>query len=521
MEKARTKKELIKALSAMGVRLSELEELEAGWKQTEQAVQDAREYADSIVETVRKPLVILGADFRVISANRSFYQAFKVSQEETENRFIYDLGNRQWDIPELRELLEEILSENITFEDFEVEHDFETIGRRVMMLNARRIYMKTSNTMMILLAIEDTTEQKQAEEELRKYQEKMEDLVKERTLDLDKRLKELGCLYEISRIAGEPGSLEKIIQRVVDLIPSSWQYPEIACARVFLEDREFSTENFRETEWKLASDIFLHGNRIGAMEVFYLEERPESDKGPFLSGERSLLDFIAERLGIIIEQKQAEEQIKASIREKEVLLKEVHHRVRNNLQIISSFLNLQSRHIKDDTVIELFRDCQNRIRSMALIHESLYQSRDLASIDFGEYIRNLTNNLCRSFGADPGKILLDIKVKDINMGVDTAIPCGLIVNELVSNAMEYAFPENRRGTIEISLKNDNGKFVFIVRDDGVGIPEGIDIEETETLGLQLVFALVEQLDGNIEFNRQSGTEFKIEFKELRYKNREI
>jgi PAS domain S-box-containing protein len=143
-------------------------------KGTDRSVQEAREYTESILDTVREPLVILDADLRVISANRSFYQIYKVTPEETKNQLIYNLGNRQWDIPRLRELLEEILPQNTVFDDFEVEHDFKTIGQRTMLLNARRVYREAKKTQMILLAIEDVTERKQAEEELRKAQEELD-----------------------------------------------------------------------------------------------------------------------------------------------------------------------------------------------------------------------------------------------------------------------------------------------------------------------------------------------------------
>jgi PAS domain S-box-containing protein len=153
-------------------------------KQAERAVQEARKYAEGIVETVREPMIVLDADLRVISTNRSFYRTFKVAPAETVGQFIYDLGNQQWDIPRLRELLEDILPNNTTFDDFEVEHEFPTIGRKTMLLNARRIYQEVNKTQMILLAIEDITERKQAEEKLRQYHEHLEELVEARTAEL-------------------------------------------------------------------------------------------------------------------------------------------------------------------------------------------------------------------------------------------------------------------------------------------------------------------------------------------------
>jgi len=216
------------------------------------------------------------------------------------------------------------------------------------------------------------------------------------------------------------------------------------------------------------------------------------------------------------ERRIAEERIRASLKEKEVLLKEVHHRVKNNLQIISSLLNLQSKYIKDDQALEMFKESRNRIRSMTLIHEKLYRSKDLANIDVAEYIQNLSSNLFRSYSA--GRISLRTQVDDILLGVDTAIPCGLIINELVSNSLKHAFPD-KQGEILVDLHRDNGKFTLRVRDNGVGFPEHVDFRNTDSLGLQLVCTLTDQLDGEIELDRAGGTEFRITFGEIKYKER--
>jgi len=213
-----------------------------------------------------------------------------------------------------------------------------------------------------------------------------------------------------------------------------------------------------------------------------------------------------------IERKRMEEQIKASLREKEMLLREIHHRVKNNMQLISSLLRLQSRYIKDKKYIEMLKESQNRIRSMAFIHEKLYQSKDLANIDFNGYIKSLTDDLFRSYGAN-GKIALKTDIEGVSLGVDTAIPCGLIINELVSNSLKHAFPEDREGEIKIALRRtDRNEVELVVSDDGIGIPEDLDFRNTESLGLQLVTSLAEsQLQGKTELNRAKGTEFRIRF----------
>ncbi len=216
------------------------------------------------------------------------------------------------------------------------------------------------------------------------------------------------------------------------------------------------------------------------------------------------------------ERKKVEDQVKRSLSEKEALLKEIHHRVKNNLQIIQSMLNLQLPQIKDERAIALFKESQNRVYSMALIHEKLYQSESLAKIDFHEYIKSLTSYLFLSYGATGRAIRSKILVKDISLDVDTTIPCALIINELVSNSLKHAFPISRRsdeaGEIRIGLgrQNDNS-FLLTVSDNGVGLPADFEVQNSSSLGLKLVGALARQLDGSIHINRGGGTEFTISF----------
>ena len=215
----------------------------------------------------------------------------------------------------------------------------------------------------------------------------------------------------------------------------------------------------------------------------------------------------------ITERKQAEEKIKAALAEKEVLLKEIHHRVKNNLQIVSTLLDLQSENIGDERIISSFRESQHRIYAMALIHESLYKSTDIASVNFGRYVRDLSQNLVNSYLAEPGRIDLELQCGDIDIAIDQAIPCGLIVNELVSNALKHAFPNNRPGELTIEFHiGENGMINLKVADNGVGLPENLDITNTDTLGLQLVNTLARQLRGEVRIEGgQGGTAFVITF----------
>ncbi|HJP29614.1 MAG TPA: histidine kinase dimerization/phosphoacceptor domain -containing protein [Candidatus Latescibacteria bacterium] len=212
----------------------------------------------------------------------------------------------------------------------------------------------------------------------------------------------------------------------------------------------------------------------------------------------------------ITERKEAEEQIRASLEEKEVLLKEIHHRVKNNLQIISSLLHLQSARLDDSTLLDAFEDSQHRIRSMALIHEELYKSADLARIDFRAYVTRLVDNLIDAYGLG-GRIASTLDMDTSLLTIDRAIPMGLIVNELVSNALKYAFPDERQGTVRIELRigDSDDTFSLSVVDDGIGVPEDIDLDSPDSLGLRLVSSLVGQLKARLVLDRTSGTAFRV------------
>jgi len=225
---------------------------------------------------------------------------------------------------------------------------------------------------------------------------------------------------------------------------------------------------------------------------------------------------VIEVLRYVTELKNMEKRILASLNEKEVLLKGIHHRVKNNMQIVHSLLSLQGRYVMDERDAELFRESQNRVRSMALVHERLYQSEDLAVIDFGRYVDELLKDLQRSYAVED-RVSVRVEIAGVTLGIDQAVPCGLIINELVSNSLLHAFPNGRRGEVRIGLRKLRGSEVALeVSDDGVGLPESVDFRNTETLGLQLIAALAErQLDGTIRVDRSRGTRFEITFEVAR------
>ncbi len=214
----------------------------------------------------------------------------------------------------------------------------------------------------------------------------------------------------------------------------------------------------------------------------------------------------------IVERKRIEDQISRSLKEKEVLLKEIHHRVKNNMQVVSSLLNLQAHGIADATMRAVFADARNRVSTMALIHEKLYKSPDLAHINFNEYLQSLVAGIADTYHRNEVAVSVDTEM--VALDVSVGIPCGLIVNELVSNCLKYAFPAGRKGTIKIGIHKDSqGNNVLSVADDGIGFPEAVDFRKTTSLGLQLVNILTDQIHGTVELVKEEGTTFRITFPE--------
>jgi len=210
---------------------------------------------------------------------------------------------------------------------------------------------------------------------------------------------------------------------------------------------------------------------------------------------------------------EAEKQIKASLKEKEVLLMEIHHRVKNNLQIISSLMSLQSEYVQDQNTLKMFQESKNRVRAMSLIHEKLYQSPDMTRISFGGYIQNLVHQLLEFYKVKSDEVKFEIMVDEIFLTLDNSIPLGLIVNELVSNCLKHAFPDGEMGKVFIQLESQDNENILTVSDDGIGLPDDFDISETDSLGLKIVQTLTLQLRGELDIKKSPGAQFKVTFED--------
>ena len=347
----------------------------------------------------------------------------------------------------------------------------------------------------ILSISRDIRERKKAEDSLKKSENKYRTIF-ENVQDIFYQTNLEGNIIEIS----------PSIERYSGYKPAELIGKPVETVYLNPEDREYLIKKIDEEGEVVDYEVKL---KTKTNKLLYVSTNAhilfDSSKNP-IGIEGSLRD--------ITERKNIEIQLKKSLEEKEMLLKEIHHRVKNNLMIISSLLNLQSRYIKDKASQDIFKESQNRARSMALIHERLYQATDLKRIDFGEYISALATELFHTYVSDHGLIELKINVEDIFLDINTAIPLGLIVNELITNSLKHAFPDGNNGEINVEFGQLDNHYEFTVRDNGIGFPKGIDFENSDSLGLRIVSSLTDQIDGHIKLNRNNGTEFKIIFKEL-------
>jgi PAS domain S-box-containing protein len=589
-----------------------------------QAAEEARDYAEGMIETVREPLVVLDSDLRVQRATQAFYDMFLVSREETQGRFLYDLGSGQWQQPRLRELIGNALFRSEPFYDFEIDHEFPHVGRRVVRLNGRRIPFPQAERRMLLLSIEDVTQRREIAEiryqrlfetakdgivvidpesetvqdvnlqflEMTEYSR--ESLIGRHVSEIGKQLgsDEIGAGIESARRlevvrhedlelrtrSGSPIRVEVIgnsynvgTQPVIqfnvrdvsarykalkDLLESEQRFrlfvESIGDFALFQMDLggnivAWNTGAERLLGWsekeaigKPASMVFTPEERLAhepekELERARTDGRTEDERWHlrkdgtrfFASGvlsqmrdDRNRLIGFAKVMRDMTRHKQQEEQLRRSVSQKETLVREIHHRVKNNLQVIVSLLGMQSRYTSDSQVLSAFQEAEGRLRAIAHIHERLYASDELTEIEFAGYIRGLTEELIQLHSESSHPIRASFEVAELNLDLERAIPAGLIANELILNSIKHGLRE-RSGLLTVklarvaapaTLNNDElGWAELVIADTGRGLPPELDPATAKSMGLRLVSMLVRQLRGRLEIRDGIGAAISVAF----------
>jgi PAS domain S-box-containing protein len=479
-------------------------------KQSEEALRQAKHQLQAVLDAVPWLVSWISRDLRYVGVNRQLASSFKLVPEDFIGKEIGFLNTG----PGFVQFVQDFF--NSSEEQISQEVETKVDGQ---VKNYLIVFKKYDQGQAVVCVGIDISDRKQAEiiqsqliaslqESERKYR-----TLYEATGDAVILLDHAGVFLDCNRASlemfGCHSKVEFCSQQFTDFSPvlqPNNQHSLLLFQNAI--EQALTTGNTR-FEWvyqRLDNTLFPAEVLLTAMEIGDF-----SSPHPLRNKENKLLQAVVRD---ITERKRNEEKIKASLEEKEVLLKEIHHRVKNNLQVISSLLRLQSRYITDPHILEMLQESQNRVQSMALVHEQLYQSADLSRIDFADYIHSLTSHLCQAYEGNAKRAKLLINVTPVLLNIDTAVPCGLIINELVSNSLKYAFPGNNIGNIQIDFQNslDNPQELCLtVQDNGIGFPTGIDFRSSGTLGLRLVCSLVRQLGGNIELEKDLGTIFIIKF----------
>lgn len=457
-------------------------------KTAEAALRDSEERYRQLFESNPQPMWVYDLEtLAFLAVNEAAIAKYGYSRGEFMARTIKDIRPSE----DVAALLENVAK---------ITRGLDDAGEwRHLLKNGQLIWVRiTSHTLTFegrpaeVVIAQDVTHQRQAEASLRESELRYRTLIETSSdaiflMALDGRI-----------LSANPAAVRLHGYAIEELLAMRMQDLDVPDSAVEFPDRMRRLRNGEPLIFEVA-----HRRKDGS--TFPLEVIASAVE---IAGEWFVLAFDRD----ITDRVKAEELINASLREKESLLKEVHHRVKNNLQIITSLLNLQAETVQDPTILKLLRESQNRVRSMALVHETLYRSGDFGRIDLAAYVDAICNFLSRAYGIDHSRIRIEVHVDDVSLDLDRAIPCGLIINELVSNSLKYAFPENRNGRITVRFtSNSEQNYTLSVADDGVGLPPELELSRLKSLGLQLVNDLVRQLTGSIVIESAPGSGFSICF----------
>ena len=445
--------------------------------------------ASDIVETIPSALIVLDKDLIITSANRAFYQTFRTSRSETEGCLIYDLGNRQWDIPALRTLLESVIPHRASVEGFEVEHDFPTIGRRTMLVNARKIFNPGENGGSILLAIEDVSEERAARKESKRnwqLTQSIVDTIRDPLVVLETDMTVVTASKAFLTMFGITQA-EARGRRVSELGQHQWDVPALRhlMDKVLPENKPF--ENFE------IEDVFPGLGR----RVFNLNARKISQPGNH--AHRMLLVFED-----ISDRKQRE-------RDALSLTNEISHRIKNNLQIIVGLISFEVRSTPKPCV-QGYRSMQLRIGAIAQLYDLISHSSHSGAVSLDGYLREIATSVSASLLGMASQIGIHVEAEPLEIDPERAVPFGLLVNELATNAIKHAFPQGS-GRVVLSAKQVGGDIELVVADDGIGMQETSAAKAPEKRGADYVAIFVRQLGGSIlaPDTTRAGTTVTVRF----------
>ena len=484
------KDELAELAETFDIMAAQLEQKEIERRKAESALIDAKDRWELTFDAVPDLIAIIGTDFRILQANRAMAGRLGLTPGQCTGKRCHEIVHGSdkpvASCPHIL-LIQDGKEHTLEVREKHLDGDF--------IVSTSPIFGRGGEMIGCVHVAKDISERKKAEEMVRKSERRYRELadsLPQTVVELD----ETGRLTFVNLNGFKMfGYAKEDLERGFEVLQV-----------IAPEDHEKTLKNIASV---------LEGEDIGGIE--YTGVRKDGSAFPFMAYTTPVVSENEDiRLRSIIvdisDLKKTEEQIKASLKEKEILLKEIHHRVKNNLQIISSLLNLQSRYQKDERVQGIFSESINRVKTMANIHSLLYQSEDYARIDFTRFVRELATQMHLSYDPNREFAVINTHVSNVLLDISTAIPCGLIINELLSNAMKYAFPPGKKGEVTVTMYREGSHVLLSVSDNGVGFPPEIDFRETESLGLQLVNDLVEQLDGAIELDTKAGTEFRITFK---------
>ncbi|MCU0546571.1 MAG: PAS domain S-box protein [Oscillatoriaceae cyanobacterium Prado104] len=473
-------------------------------KQVQKELDDAQQMYQQILDAIADTILVKGPDSRIVWGNKAFRNYCKIDN----TKFELAAENQCQELDCTNQYLIDDSSVFLTGQTMQIyDEPHQGYDGKVRYFDTIKspIFNTEGQVVMTVGVSRDTTERKQAEKALRESEERFRQLA-ENIQD----------------------SFWLVTTKLTDILYLSPAYEQIWGR----SREELYANNCNWMEWVHPEDKHLLLSAVprllagNSTITEYRIVRPDGtirwvyDRAFPILDESGKVYRIAGICEDISDRKLTADRIQAALREKEVLLKEIHHRVKNNMQVISSLLQLQAQYIEDEDTLSLFEESQTRIHSMALIHEQLYQSEHLDRIDIQPYVENLVANLSQSFGCYRSSISINLNLEPISLNIETAIPCGLIINELASNSLKYAFTQNREGEISIDFRQmSDREFHLSIRDNGTGFPEGFDVESTETLGLRLVRMLTRQLEGSLAIDSQCGTCYDIRFKELNYRRR--